>query len=283
MPTDIMSGSCRTERFGQSFNKKSCDAEVKSGFVVLSGLGRIRQDVRVVVYRTSLEHFAVIYPRKRLSKPIGVVNLRNTSVERAGSEMGLVIRQKGYDNTISAKFLCAERDVDSWITAFTARSSPACQHQTSLPVLMEAEETYDNWSLDDQGNCINCCEFLIWMPLRRQTKSCQLHHENTDYPMDIYLRFSRLIMFSATCEFVRRDIEVMFVLQWDWKKWKLVFCGRTKVPVVSNHGIYLWYIQPGLWLWVTRQRTGTMSRSNRFPFCNIWQQRAFRYDTVELE
>ncbi|XP_063384470.1 uncharacterized protein LOC134670600 [Cydia fagiglandana] len=143
MPTDIMSVSCRAERFGQSYTKKSCDAEVKSGFVVLSGLGRIRQDVRVVVYRTSLEHFAVIYPRKRLSKPIGVVNLRNTSVERAEQEMGLVVRQKGYDNAISAKFLCAERDVDSWITALSARVSPSCQQQTSLPVLVE-EEAFDN-------------------------------------------------------------------------------------------------------------------------------------------
>lgn len=139
MPTDvIMSASC-AERFGSKFNKKACDAEIKSGFLVLLGPGGMRQDVRVVVYRTTLEHFAVIYPRKRLSKPIGVVNLRNTSVERAEARSGFVVRQKGYDNTISAKFLCSERDVESWLSAFSSRSSPV--QQTILPVLLEGEES----------------------------------------------------------------------------------------------------------------------------------------------
>lgn len=134
-----MSATCRSERFGQGL-KKAGDAEVKSGFLVLLGPGGMRQDVRVVVYRTSLEHFAVIYPRKRLSKAIGVVNLRNTSVERAEASTGFVVRQKGYDNTISAKFLCSEREVESWLAAFTSRPSP-CQHPASLPVLVEAEES----------------------------------------------------------------------------------------------------------------------------------------------
>lgn len=139
MPTDIMSTSCRSELFSPSFRKKTCDAEIKSGFLVLLGPGGMRQDVRVVVYSTSLEHFAVIYPRKRLSKPIGVVNLRNTTVNGAENNSGFVVRQKGYDNTISAKFLCSEREVDSWMSAFSSQSSP-CQ-QTSLPVLVEAEES----------------------------------------------------------------------------------------------------------------------------------------------
>lgn len=139
MPTDIIPATCRAESFGQGF-KKTSDAEVKSGFLVLLGPGGMRQDVRVVVYKTSLEHFAVIYPRKRLSKPIGVVNLRNTAVERAESSAGFVVRQKGYDNTISAKFVCSERDVESWLAAFTSRTSQ-CHHHTSLPVLLEAEES----------------------------------------------------------------------------------------------------------------------------------------------
>lgn len=139
MPTDIMP-SCRAEHFGQGFSKKTCHAEVKSGFLVLLTPGGIRQDVRVVVYRTSLEHFAVIYPRKRLSKPTGVVNLRNTTVDRADSNSGFYVRQKGYDNTVSARFLCAERDIDGWLSAFSA-GSPTCQHATSLPVLVETEES----------------------------------------------------------------------------------------------------------------------------------------------
>ncbi|KAM3966043.1 uncharacterized protein ACR2FA_012906 [Aphomia sociella] len=141
MPTDVMSTTYRAEHFGPNFNKKTSDAEVKSGFLVLLGPGGMRQDVRVVVYRTSLEHFAVIYPRKRLSKAIGVVNLRNTSVDRDENNSGFVVRQKGYDNTVSAKFLCSERDVVSWLAAFTSASSPHCHHHASLPVLVEAEES----------------------------------------------------------------------------------------------------------------------------------------------
>lgn len=139
MPTDVIMSSSCAERFGSKFNKKTCDTEIKSGFVVLLGPGGIRQDVRVVVYRTSLEHFAVMYPRKRLSKPIGVVNLRNTSVEGADSRSGFVVRQKGYDNTILANFVCSERDMESWLSAFTSRSSPV--QQKILPVLLEAEES----------------------------------------------------------------------------------------------------------------------------------------------
>lgn len=140
MPTDIMSGACRGEHFGQNFGKKCVESEIKSGFLVLLGPGGMRQDVRVVVYRTSLEHFAVIYPRKRLSKPIGVVNLRNTAVEQAEANSGFIVRQKGYDNAVSAKFLCAEREVAAWMDAFSTRSSPHSLH-TSLPVLVETEES----------------------------------------------------------------------------------------------------------------------------------------------
>lgn len=139
MPTDIMS-SCRTELFGKGFSKKTCDAEVKSGFLVLLGPGGMRQDVRVVVYRTTLEHFAVIYPRKRLSKPIGVVNLRNTTTEKVDTNSGFFVRQRGYDNTISAKFLCSEREIEAWLSAFSA-GSQGCQHAASLPVLVETEES----------------------------------------------------------------------------------------------------------------------------------------------
>ncbi|CAH4035022.1 unnamed protein product [Pieris brassicae] len=138
MPADIMS-SCRAEHFGP-LSKKTCDAEIKSGFLVLLGPGGIRQDVRVVVYRTSQEHFAVIYPRKRLSKPIGIVNLRNTAVERLETNSGFIVRQKGYDNAISAKFMCPERDIDAWLSAFSNSATSTCQHHTSLPVLVEAEE-----------------------------------------------------------------------------------------------------------------------------------------------
>lgn len=138
MPTDIIS-ACRTQHFGPTLSRKTIDAEQKSGFLILLSQTGTRKDVRVVVYRTSLEHFAVIYPRKRLSKPFSVVNLRNTAVESDGS--GFFVKQKGFDNTVIARFVCQARDVEGWIAAF---SSPAqmksCQYQT-LPVLIEAEES----------------------------------------------------------------------------------------------------------------------------------------------
>lgn len=141
MSTGVIPVSCHTERFdGHSFAKKTCAAEVKSGFLVLLRPEKHRQDVRVVVYCTSLEHFAVIYPRKRLSKSMAVVNLKNTSIEKTEMDIGFTVRQKGYDNTVCARFLCCERDMDSWIAAFTSRTSPTSQHHSSLPVLVEAEE-----------------------------------------------------------------------------------------------------------------------------------------------
>lgn len=142
MPTDVLSSfSCFS---GQSFPKKTCTAELKTGFLVLISPEKLRQDVRVVVYSTTLEHFAVIYPRKRLSNAIGVVNLKNTSVERIDGENGFIVRQKGYDNTTSAKFLCSEREMESWIVAFTFRTTSGLYQTNSLPVLIEDEENYDN-------------------------------------------------------------------------------------------------------------------------------------------
>ncbi|VVD03380.1 unnamed protein product [Leptidea sinapis] len=125
-------------RFGPGTTKIALDAVVKSGFLVLIGPGGIRQHVRVVVYRTSLEHFAVIYPRKHLTKALGVVNLKKTAVERVDSNNEFFIRQKGYDDTIWARFLCSERDIDAWISAFTCHLINVCH--SSLPVLTEVEE-----------------------------------------------------------------------------------------------------------------------------------------------
>lgn len=139
MPTDVMSNTGRNEHFGQK-PKKTNENQVKSGFLVLVGPGGMRQDVRVVVYRTSLEHFAVIHPRKRVSKAIGVVNLRNTAVEPAESKRGFTVRQKGYDNAISAKFACSEREMISWVAAFTTRGAPHAA-VANLPVLEETEES----------------------------------------------------------------------------------------------------------------------------------------------
>lgn len=97
-----------------------------------------RQSVQVQVYRTSVEHFAVIYPQKKVSRPLGVLNLRNTTIERLGDE-GFLVRQKGCDSPVVLTFLLENpKDIDYWILAFTARSSPL-MHQSSLPIVEEEE------------------------------------------------------------------------------------------------------------------------------------------------
>lgn len=109
--------------------------------VLLSPNGR-RQNVQVKIYRTSLEHFAVIYPQKKVCKPLGVINLRNTSVERFPDDKtpGLVVRQRGFDNTASLSFISEEpRDVEAWVVAFTSRASPTIL-QSCLPVVQEDDE-----------------------------------------------------------------------------------------------------------------------------------------------
>jgi len=109
-----------------------------SGYMTLIGPNGHRQRVQVKVYRTSVEHFAVIYPQKKICQPLGVLNLRNTTVERYEDE-GFLVRQKGGDLPIALTFLMEKRsELDYWILAFTARTSPLVHH-SSLPIVEEEE------------------------------------------------------------------------------------------------------------------------------------------------
>lgn len=124
----------------QPSNVDSCwNTENMAGCMTLLGPnGGHRQAVQVKVYRTSIEHFCVIYPQKKISRPIGVLNLRNTTIERIGDE-GFLVRQKGCDSPIALTFLLDNpKDIDYWILAFTPRSSPLL-HQSSLPIVEEEE------------------------------------------------------------------------------------------------------------------------------------------------
>ncbi|CAD6208636.1 GSCOCG00010613001-RA-CDS [Cotesia congregata] len=121
-------------------NIDSCwNTENMSGYMTLIGPKGHRQGVQVKVYRTSVEHFAVIYPQKKVCRPLGVLNLKNTTIERLRDE-GFVVRQKGFDTTtITLTFLVEnKKELDYWILAFTARSSPLV-HQSSLPIVEEEE------------------------------------------------------------------------------------------------------------------------------------------------
>ena len=123
----------------QQSNVDSCwNTENMGGDMTLLGPNGHRQSVQVKVYRTSVEHFAVIYPQKKISRPLGVLNLRNTTIERLGDD-GFMVRQKGCDTPVALTFLLENaKDIDYWVLAFTPRSSPL-MHQSSLPIVEEEE------------------------------------------------------------------------------------------------------------------------------------------------
>uniref|UniRef100_A0A1B6HB31 PH domain-containing protein n=1 Tax=Homalodisca liturata TaxID=320908 RepID=A0A1B6HB31_9HEMI len=145
MPADV--ASCSRTPFLQKevdygyYNHPN--PEMMSGYMTLLGPGKHRQPVHVKVYRTSLEHFAVVCPQKKVCRPLGVLNLRNTLVERLPAESkqpGFVVRQRGFDTPMCLTFIAENpRDLDDWIVAFTSRSSPTL-HQSSLPIVEEDEE-----------------------------------------------------------------------------------------------------------------------------------------------
>ncbi|GAB6020342.1 hypothetical protein CHUAL_003054 [Chamberlinius hualienensis] len=70
-------------RAGYATTGSGC-IELRSGSVTLIGSAGSSHNLRVIlkVYRTSLEHFAVLYPDKLMTccKPIGFINLKNCNV-----------------------------------------------------------------------------------------------------------------------------------------------------------------------------------------------------------
>lgn len=130
-------------QLGQTSSKTttvdSCkNTENMSGYMTLVCPNGHRQGVQVAVYRASVEHFAIIYPRKKVYKPLGILNLKNTMLERFGDE-GFLVRQKGFDSPNALTFLMENKEeLDYWLMAFTARTSPP-MHQSSLPIVKEEE------------------------------------------------------------------------------------------------------------------------------------------------
>jgi hypothetical protein len=142
MPTDVNVAGCSTYLQDATTDSTYWNPETMSGSMTLVGPGKHCQSVQVKVYRTSLEHFAVLYTQKKVCRPLGVLNLRNTCVERLLGEKqpGFTVRQRGFDTPMCLTFLSeSPRDVDSWMLAFTSRSSPTV-HQSSLPIVEEGEE-----------------------------------------------------------------------------------------------------------------------------------------------
>ncbi|KAK0166614.1 hypothetical protein PV327_004106 [Microctonus hyperodae] len=143
MPADVAMYTNFLQFDQSSLNDSNVDScwntENMSGYMNLIGSEGHQQGIQVKVYRTSVEHFAVIYPQKKVCRPLGVINLKNTSIERYRDD-GFIVRQKGYDTTTIALTFVVEnqKELDYWILAFTARSSPLV-HQSSLPIVEEEE------------------------------------------------------------------------------------------------------------------------------------------------
>ncbi|KAG8227854.1 hypothetical protein J437_LFUL006477 [Ladona fulva] len=140
----------------------SWNPELMSGSLTLLGpVNKHSQSVQVKVYRTSLEHFAVVYPQKKVCRPLGVLNLKNAHVERLGGEttkkgdekdgetLGFVVRQRGFDSPFCLTFLLEApyaspyfpfsaapkrdlaKDLEQWMEAFRSSPSPPTSPQRS--------------------------------------------------------------------------------------------------------------------------------------------------------
>lgn len=141
MPTDIMASP--TVSVINNPKPSPVCSEVKSGSLTLIAVNGRRQGVNVKVYHTSHEHFAVLYPQKKICRPLGVINLRHTGVESINEkqQIGFKVRQQGYDTPMTLTFLCeSSRDLESWLGAFTSRTSPTLRLQSSLPIVEEDDE-----------------------------------------------------------------------------------------------------------------------------------------------
>ncbi|KZC13161.1 hypothetical protein WN55_05878 [Dufourea novaeangliae] len=120
-------------------NLDTCwNTENMSGDMILVDPNGYPHGVQVKIYRTSVGHFAVIYPQKKVCQPLGVLNLRNMWIKRYGDE-GILVRKKSFDSPITLTFLMEnKKELDYWMMAFTVRTSPL-MHQSSLPIVEEEE------------------------------------------------------------------------------------------------------------------------------------------------
>lgn len=141
MPTEI---AMATSYLPTPEHNSYISTETKSGSLILVAMNGRRQPVNVKVYKTSIEHFAVLYPQKKMCRPLGVINLKNTTLERNNDKQqtGFKVRQQGFDTPMTLTFMTESlRELDSWMSAFTCcRTSPALRHQSSLPIVEEDDD-----------------------------------------------------------------------------------------------------------------------------------------------
>lgn len=154
MPVDVVSAGCSRPSYLQKTTPDMTsywNPEEKSGSLTLVGPSKHCQAVNIKVYRTTLEHFAVLYPQKKVCRPLGVLNLRNTVVERleaatvavAGeiNRHGFVVRQRGFDTPMCLTFIAeSAKEAEAWVGAFTSSRLSPTVHHSSLAIVEEDEE-----------------------------------------------------------------------------------------------------------------------------------------------
>jgi len=127
--------------------------EIMRGSLTLLSSSHGPQRVILSVTRTSVDHFALMYPENRQRKisssvkPIGCLNLRGINCEETvlgNGIAGFTLRSKKCDTSSSALiFICPEESsVTQWMTALSppkvgVRNIP---RKCSLPMLEEDEE-----------------------------------------------------------------------------------------------------------------------------------------------
>lgn len=117
-----------------------------------SSSNSLSQRVFVRVYRTSSEHFAVLYPVRAIitaCRPLASLNLKSCSVKPLpGKEFlisprsceGMAVTFKGIEGTTS------DVQISDWLKAFSEVQDPSqrrkkvSDHRLPLPVLVESEE-----------------------------------------------------------------------------------------------------------------------------------------------
>lgn len=122
-----------------------CAAEVISGDVFLSASGNRKTFVNLRVYRTSLCHFAAVFPAKQFCNPVACINLRNYEPQLL-SEQKIFLMPKSCDG-LSVFLDLPHEGVSLWMNALKNCSGRAnSRHRQSenrafaLPSVVEADE-----------------------------------------------------------------------------------------------------------------------------------------------
>lgn len=153
VPEDVNEHLPMMKPVSTAFSPASPCSEIRCGKLTLvrsSSACGCGADLRVVVkvYRTSLEHFAIIYPDKVICKPFGFVNLKHCRVQLLrNNALVMQVVQQSCDGGIVTFRADSPLEAKTWLDCLQSKtrfssSSPkraAMDNLTnvSLPILLE--------------------------------------------------------------------------------------------------------------------------------------------------